>query len=105
MKVAGADVEVDRDVCIGAGMCVMNAPEVFDQDDEGIVVVLEPEVPAEHAAGRGAGRGELPLGSAAARRRLRRCRPAKRGSGGRRRSRPVDEEPCYRAARDGRTGR
>jgi ferredoxin len=50
VKVAGADVEVDRDVCIGAGMCVMNAPEVFDQDDEGIVVVLVPEVPAEHAA-------------------------------------------------------
>jgi ferredoxin len=49
VKVAGADVEVNRDVCIGAGMCVMNAPEVFDQDDDGIVVVLEPDVSAEHA--------------------------------------------------------
>lgn len=31
----------DRDVCIGAGQCVLAAPEVFDQDDdEGLVVVL-----------------------------------------------------------------
>ena len=42
-------IEADRDVCIGAGMCVMNAEEVFDQGDDGIVVVLEVEVPAEHA--------------------------------------------------------
>ncbi len=42
-------IEADRDVCIGAGMCVMTAEEVFDQDDDGIVVVLEVEVPAEHA--------------------------------------------------------
>jgi ferredoxin len=33
---------VDRDRCIGAGNCVMNAPELFDQDDDGIVVLLEP---------------------------------------------------------------
>ena len=43
-------IEADRDVCIGAGMCVMTAEEVFDQDDDGIVVVLEVEVPAEQAA-------------------------------------------------------
>jgi ferredoxin len=31
---------VDRDLCIGAGLCVMTAPEVFDQaDDDGLVVV------------------------------------------------------------------
>ncbi len=35
-------VEGDRDVCVGAGMCVLTAPEVFDQDDEGIVQVLHP---------------------------------------------------------------
>jgi ferredoxin len=33
-------VEGDRDVCVGAGMCVLTAPDVFDQDDEGIVKVL-----------------------------------------------------------------
>ena len=43
-------IEADRDVCIGAGMCVMSAPEVFDQDDDGLVVVLEVEVPDAHAA-------------------------------------------------------
>ena len=42
-------VRADRDVCIGAGMCVMNAEEVFDQGDDGIVVVLADEVPPEHA--------------------------------------------------------
>jgi ferredoxin len=42
-------IEADRDVCIGAGMCVMTAEDVFDQGDDGIVVVLEVEVPAEHA--------------------------------------------------------
>jgi ferredoxin len=42
-------IEADRDVCIGAGMCVMNAEEVFDQGDDGIVVVLEVEVSPEHA--------------------------------------------------------
>jgi ferredoxin len=31
-------VAADRDVCIGAGMCVMTAA-IFDQDEEGIVVI------------------------------------------------------------------
>jgi ferredoxin len=38
-------VEADRDVCIQAGNCVMSAGAVFDQDDDGIVVVLVDEVP------------------------------------------------------------
>ena len=42
-------ITADRDVCIGAGMCVMTAEEVFDQGDDGIVVILEVEVPPEHA--------------------------------------------------------
>lgn len=33
-------VQADRDVCIQAGNCVMSADAVFDQDDDGIVVVL-----------------------------------------------------------------
>ncbi|KUI12936.1 ferredoxin [Mycobacterium sp. GA-1285] len=33
-------VHADRDVCIQAGNCVMSASAVFDQDDDGIVVVL-----------------------------------------------------------------
>ena len=40
-------VAADRDVCIGAGMCVLTAEAVFDQDDDGIVVVSDAEVPAD----------------------------------------------------------
>jgi ferredoxin len=39
-------VTADRDVCISAGNCVMVADAVFDQDDDGIVVVLVDDVPA-----------------------------------------------------------
>jgi ferredoxin len=47
-------VSVDVDKCIGAGQCVFNAPEVFDQDDDsGIAVVLhESPAPELHPAAR-----------------------------------------------------
>lgn len=48
-------VVADRDVCIGAGMCVTTAPELFDQDDHGIVVVLEDEPAAATTARRAVG--------------------------------------------------
>jgi ferredoxin len=41
---ANVQIAADRDVCIGAGICVVTAPAVFDQDEEGIVVVLAEEV-------------------------------------------------------------
>ncbi|MER8002297.1 ferredoxin [Streptomyces sp. NPDC095613] len=41
-------VHVDRDRCIGSGNCVMTDEEVFDQDDEGKVVLLENDPGAEH---------------------------------------------------------
>lgn len=34
-------ITVDRDRCIGAGQCVLVAPDVFTQDDEAIGAVLE----------------------------------------------------------------
>ena len=40
-------IVADRDVCIGAGMCVMTTDAVFDQDDEGIVVVLAADISAD----------------------------------------------------------
>ncbi|MFE7777304.1 ferredoxin [Streptomyces sp. NPDC057445] len=48
------DVRVDRDRCLGAGMCALTAPQVFDQDeDEGLVVLLNAQPPQEqHAAVR-----------------------------------------------------
>ncbi|WP_395308554.1 ferredoxin [Mycobacterium sp. AMU20-3851] len=45
-------VEADYDSCITAGNCVMVAGAVFDQDDDGVVVVLTEDVPEgeeEHA--------------------------------------------------------
>ncbi|MEU9889379.1 ferredoxin [Sphaerisporangium album] len=41
-------IKADTDVCIGAGMCVLTAADVFDQSEEdGTVVVLLPEPPAD----------------------------------------------------------
>ena len=33
----------DRDVCTGAGMCALTAPELFEQDDQVGLVVVESE--------------------------------------------------------------
>ncbi|MBW0019008.1 MAG: ferredoxin [Mycobacterium sp.] len=45
-------VIVDEAVCASSGNCVMNAPEVFDQrDEDGVVVLLNPNPPAEQAQG------------------------------------------------------
>ena len=40
-------VEADREVCIQAGNCVMVADSLFDQDDDGIVMVLVDDVPGD----------------------------------------------------------
>ncbi len=47
-------VHIDRDRCLGAGMCALTAPQVFDQDeDEGLVLLLTARPPQEqHAAVR-----------------------------------------------------
>ena len=34
-------VVVDPSACVGAGQCALVAPDVFDQDDDGTVRVLE----------------------------------------------------------------
>ncbi|MCC3779184.1 ferredoxin [Streptomyces sp. UNOB3_S3] len=36
-------VTADNERCIGAGQCVLTAPAVFDQDDDGLVTVLAPD--------------------------------------------------------------
>ena len=44
-------VSVDKDICCGAGQCVMIAPDIFDQrDDDGTVVLLDAEPGEEHHA-------------------------------------------------------
>jgi ferredoxin len=35
----GVNIVADRNVCIGAGMCVLTDDAVFDQDDDGIVLL------------------------------------------------------------------
>jgi ferredoxin len=42
-------VVADQDLCISAGVCVMSTSVVFDQDDDGIVVVLTEDVPDAEA--------------------------------------------------------
>jgi ferredoxin len=36
------DIAIDRDTCMGSGNCSFWAPGVFDLDDEGIAIVLDP---------------------------------------------------------------
>lgn len=42
-------IAVDRDVCVGAGNCVLTLPQVFDQDDDGIVDLLQSDPPDSEA--------------------------------------------------------
>nr|WP_255977896.1 ferredoxin [Streptomyces longispororuber] len=43
-------IEVDKERCVGAGMCALTAPDVFTQDDDGFSEVLpgRAEAAAEH---------------------------------------------------------
>lgn len=36
-------VSIDRDKCQGYGNCVMEAPDAFDLDDDGLVTLLNAE--------------------------------------------------------------
>jgi ferredoxin len=36
------DIRIDRETCMGSGNCGFWAPGVFDLDDDGIAVVLDP---------------------------------------------------------------
>ncbi|WP_133917552.1 ferredoxin [Streptomyces sp. NBC_00582] len=44
-------INVDRERCVGAGQCVLAAAAVFEQNEDGLVELLQPE-PSEdlHAA-------------------------------------------------------
>jgi ferredoxin len=46
-------VIVDHSACIGSGRCVLAAPDVFDQDGDGFVVLLDDDPEPElHDAAR-----------------------------------------------------
>ncbi|MFJ5829468.1 ferredoxin [Streptomyces sp. NPDC093089] len=56
----------DRERCIGAGMCAMTAPDVFDQDPEdGLVLLLHTEPPAAHHTAARMATGVCPSGAIA----------------------------------------
>ncbi|MFB7370094.1 ferredoxin [Streptomyces sp. NPDC056222] len=45
------ELSIARERCQGAGMCVLTAPEVFDQDEsDGRVVLLEATPPVDRQA-------------------------------------------------------
>jgi len=37
------EIRVDRTLCMGSGQCCWYAPNTFDQDDETIAIVTNPE--------------------------------------------------------------
>lgn len=42
------EIEIDEERCVAGGQCVMAASDVFDQrDDDGVVVLLEANPPAD----------------------------------------------------------
>jgi ferredoxin len=43
-------VEVDRDRCIGSGVCLTYAPGAFDHDDDAKAVVIDPSADGTAAA-------------------------------------------------------
>ncbi|HZG05457.1 MAG TPA: ferredoxin [Streptomyces sp.] len=57
-------LRIDRERCIGAGMCALTAPEVFDQDpDDGRVLLLHAEPPTAHRAAAQMAAGVCPSGA------------------------------------------
>ena len=42
--VHGLRIKIDRDLCVGFGDCVAEAPDAFKLDAEGLVVFVSPEI-------------------------------------------------------------
>lgn len=40
-------ISVNRERCCGAGLCADLIPKVFDQDDDGVVVLVDPTPPED----------------------------------------------------------
>jgi ferredoxin len=43
------EVDIDRDVCMGSGNCVYEAPGVFDLDGDSVAFVVDPNAAPEEA--------------------------------------------------------
>jgi ferredoxin len=46
---AHREIRIDRSLCMGSGQCSWYAPNTFDQDDETIAIVTDPEGDPEEA--------------------------------------------------------
>ena len=55
-----ARISVDTGKCIGSAQCVLAAPEVFDQGDDGFVMVLEENPSGEAESTARTARGICP---------------------------------------------
>ncbi len=40
-------IEINREACMGSGNCSFWAPGVFDLDDDGVAIVLDPDAAPE----------------------------------------------------------
>lgn len=40
-------IQIDREACMGSGNCSFWAPGVFDLDDDGVAIVLDPDAAPE----------------------------------------------------------
>jgi ferredoxin len=56
MEVNQVKITVKEDACVGSGQCALVAESLFDQDDNGIVVLLkaDPDASEETAAKKAA---------------------------------------------------
>jgi ferredoxin len=43
MAATHREIRVDRTLCMGSGQCAWYAPNTFDQDDETIAIVTDPD--------------------------------------------------------------
>jgi ferredoxin len=59
-------VKVFPEKCVASGQCVMLAPHIFDQDDDGVVVLLQDRVDEADEAGSRAVRDSARVCPAAA---------------------------------------
>ena len=46
---AHREIRIDRSLCMGSGQCSWYAPNTFDQDDETIAIVIDPQGDPEEA--------------------------------------------------------
>lgn len=47
--IAHREIRVDRTLCMGSGQCCWYAPNTFDQDDETVAIVIDPQGDPEEA--------------------------------------------------------